>query len=104
MPLNRLTLYPLTILVVQFFASAPDQKDSHEIKTESDEAGGGCKSWNLFDGGHHLGNAVENPQAGQYQCNCPDDLGAIYLLIGHRSTLCAFLLYLIGHTIGLLEP
>jgi hypothetical protein len=52
-------LTPLVaVLVVEFFASTPDEKKPHEIKTEPDKAGGGRKSWYLLDMWHHLGNSV----------------------------------------------
>ena len=74
------------VLVVKFFASPSNQEETHKIKTKSDKAGGGCKSWDLLNVGHHLGNAVKNSQASQYQCNCPNELGPIYLSVGHGST------------------
>ncbi len=74
------------ILMDQFFTSAPDEEYSNEVETKADKTGGTCKSWNLLNRGHYLGDAIENPQTGQYQYNCPDDLGLIHLFIGHRST------------------
>jgi hypothetical protein len=71
------------ILVVEFLAPSPDKKETHKIKTKSDKAGGGCKSRDLLNVGHHLGDSVENTQASQYQCNRPDALGRIHLFVGH---------------------
>jgi hypothetical protein len=74
------------VLVVEFFASAADQEQSHKIKTKSDKAGGGCKSRYLLNAWHHLGDSVKNAQASQYQYNGPDALGRIHLFVGHGQT------------------
>jgi hypothetical protein len=71
------------VLMVEFFTPSSDKKETHKIKTESDKAGGGCKSRDLLNARHHLGNSVENAQASQYQCNGPDALGRIHQFDGH---------------------
>lgn len=74
------------VLVVKFFASPSNQEETHKIKTKTDKAGGGCKNRDLLNIGHYLRDTVKNPHTSQYQCNCPNELGPIYLSVGHGST------------------
>ena len=74
------------VLLVQFFTSTTDQKDSHKVETESDKTRRGGKSRNLFDIRHHLGNTIENPQTREYQSDSPDNLKLIDLFVDHNAT------------------
>jgi hypothetical protein len=51
----------LAVLVVELFAPSPDKEEAYKIETESDKAGGCCKSRYLLNVGHYLGDSVKNP-------------------------------------------
>jgi hypothetical protein len=71
-------------LMVQFFASTANQENADKIKTKTDNTGDRCKSRNLLDLGHHLGNSEEETQADPDQCDGPDDLNWIHSFLLHE--------------------
>ena len=71
--LRILSAEPL-IIVVDLFGAAADQKNTEQVKTETDKQTYGSEVFDLLDSRHHLVNPDKYPGPRQHQQNAPYDL------------------------------
>ena len=62
------------ILLIYFFQTTANEKNTYKIETETDKANHRRKLLYLFDSGHDLGNPVKHTDARKGQRNTIDDL------------------------------